>query len=228
MLNRINNKIMRKILSLLAIVTLLAVSCIKEVAVTDVQLNKSVMNLQAGDTEKFTVKILPQDATNQTVTWKSSDPTVAAVDNGMVTAITEGVTTITVTTANGNKTATCEITVTEPLAENGDRWKYTNESDGVIIELTFYPDENKLHIKSTPEELPILYRFMLQGNRFTEYRMEGNIMYEPDMDGNFDGEFKDSFSWIITYPTENEMILKKGGYISGTYITSCHFIRQIN
>jgi len=223
---------MRKILSLLAIVTLLAVSCIKEVAVTDVQLNKSVMNLQAGDTEKFTVKILPQDATNQTVTWKSSDPTVAAVDNGMVTAITEGVTTITVTTANGNKTATCEITVTEPLAENGDRWKYTNESDGVIIELTFYPDENKLHIKSTPEELP-LYRYRFGGNGFIKYHMEGNIMNWVgwmDEDGNFH-PYEYQKSWTITSPTEDEMIVEYCGISfpgPHTYINSYRFIRQIN
>jgi len=102
---------MKKTLSLLAIITLMAASCIKEVAVVDVQLNKPIMNLYIGDTEELTAKILPENATIQTVSWKSSDLTIATVDNGMVTAIAEGVTSITVSTADGNKTATCEVTV---------------------------------------------------------------------------------------------------------------------
>ena len=48
------------------------------------------------------------------MTWKSSDTKVATVDNGLVTAVAEGTATITVTTADGGKTATCEVTVTQP------------------------------------------------------------------------------------------------------------------
>lgn len=56
--------------------------------------------------------ILPAYATNQAVTWKSSDPAIAAVDqDGTVTPKAPGTATITVTTADGNKTASCRITV---------------------------------------------------------------------------------------------------------------------
>jgi len=63
-------------------------------------------------TLQLTATILPSDATVQTVRWTSSDPTVATVSNeGLVTAIAKGTTVITVTTDDGEKTATCDITV---------------------------------------------------------------------------------------------------------------------
>ena len=114
----------------------------------------------------------------------------------------------------------------EPEKPPTEVWKYTNERDGVIIVLTFCPDENKLHIKSTPEQLSPNY--MLGGNKATEYRMEGNIMYLPDHNGNFDEPWKDQFSWLITYPSENEMILNYRGVYVGIKITRYYFIRQIN
>ncbi|MCL2329467.1 MAG: Ig-like domain-containing protein [Bacteroidetes bacterium] len=59
------------------------------------------------------VIILPENATNKTVTWTSSDKTKATVDsNGKITAIAEGVTTI--TAKAGNKTATCVLTIFAP------------------------------------------------------------------------------------------------------------------
>ena len=55
----------------------------------------------------------PANATNKAVTWSSDNISVATVDaNGLVTAVAEGSATITVTTEDGNKTATCEVTVT--------------------------------------------------------------------------------------------------------------------
>ena len=54
----------------------------------------------------------PSDATNKNVTWSTSDASIATVTDGVVTAVAPGTATITVTTEDGNKTATCAVTVT--------------------------------------------------------------------------------------------------------------------
>ncbi|GAP71556.1 bacterial Ig-like domain [Candidatus Symbiothrix dinenymphae] len=81
------------------------------VAVTGVTLDKATTTLVIGGQETLTPNIAPNNATNQNVTWSSSNGAVASVSNGVVTAHTAGTATITVTTADGSKTATCEVTV---------------------------------------------------------------------------------------------------------------------
>ena len=62
---------------------------------------------KAGETLQLTATIYPDSATNKTVTWKSSDKTVATVDeSGLVTAVGNGTANITATTEDGNYTAT--------------------------------------------------------------------------------------------------------------------------
>ena len=64
----------------------------------------------------MTATVTPDNATSKSVSWKSSKPTVAFVDeNGKVTALAGGTATITATTSNG-LTATCEVTVTVPVS----------------------------------------------------------------------------------------------------------------
>ncbi|GHV79222.1 hypothetical protein AGMMS49944_10130 [Spirochaetia bacterium] len=62
--------------------------------------------------------VAPADATNQAVTWISSDTTKATVANGVVTAVAAGTATITVTTTDGSKTATCTVTVSAHIPTN--------------------------------------------------------------------------------------------------------------
>ena len=82
------------------------------VAVTGVTLNKTTLSLETGDSETLTAAIAPQNATNKNVSWSSINGAVATVDNtGKVTAVAKGVTTVTVSTVDGGKTATCEVTV---------------------------------------------------------------------------------------------------------------------
>ena len=81
------------------------------VEVTGVTLDKTEATLDVGGTIVLKATVAPGDATNKSISWKSSDTSVAVVDdNGVVTAVKAGTATITVTTENG-KTATCTITV---------------------------------------------------------------------------------------------------------------------
>ncbi len=87
--------------------------------VTDVSLNKTSLTLTDGGSETLTAIITPSNATNKNVTWSSEDTDVISVavdqtDNTKATvkALKEGSATITATTADGNKTATCTVTVT--------------------------------------------------------------------------------------------------------------------
>ncbi|NLL16997.1 MAG: Ig domain-containing protein [Clostridiales bacterium] len=83
-----------------------------ETPVAGVSLNKSVLDLFAGDSEVLIATIEPADATNTAVFWSSSDDSVATVNqSGLVTGIAEGTAIITVTTEDGSFTASCEVNV---------------------------------------------------------------------------------------------------------------------
>lgn len=84
--------------------------------VSGVTLDKTEVSLtKAGETAQLTVTVAPEDAANKKVTWTSSNPKVATVDeNGKVTAVGSGTCTITATTEDGAKAAECKITVNIP------------------------------------------------------------------------------------------------------------------
>ncbi len=80
---------------------------------TSVSLDKTQLNLQVGANATLTATVLPDDATNKKVSWSTSDATIAIVSNGTVSGVAAGTATITVTTEDGNQTATCSVTVTD-------------------------------------------------------------------------------------------------------------------
>lgn len=84
------------------------------VAVTGVTLDKSSATVNVNGTTQLTATVAPSNASNKNVTWKSSNTNIATVDsNGKVTGKAVGEATITVTTADGGKTATCKVTVSK-------------------------------------------------------------------------------------------------------------------
>ena len=84
-------------------------------SVQSVSLNKTAMELTVGDETTLTATINPSNASNKNVTWTSSNREVAIVTDGKVSAIKTGKATITVTTEDGDKTASCEITVKDKV-----------------------------------------------------------------------------------------------------------------
>ena len=83
------------------------------VAVTSVTVSSKTLNLEVGQTLTLTATVTPDNATDKTVTWTSSNDKVATVVDGTVAAVGEGTATITATAANGKKD-TCKVTVKVP------------------------------------------------------------------------------------------------------------------
>lgn len=85
----------------------------EDVHPTSVSVSPTTASVDMGSTVQLTETVLPSNATNKSVTWSSSNTSVATVNSsGLVTGISAGNATITVTTVDGSKTATCAITVT--------------------------------------------------------------------------------------------------------------------
>lgn len=85
------------------------------IAVTGVTVTPATASIAVGSTQQLNATVEPSNATNQAVTYTSSDEAVATVNaSGLVTAVGAGTATITATTADGSFTATSVITVTEP------------------------------------------------------------------------------------------------------------------
>jgi len=144
------------------------------VNVTGVSLNKNSDSIQAGTTTQLIATVAPSNATNQNVTWSSSNTSIATVNSsGLVTGVSAGSATITVTTVDGSKTATCAITVTpevltdyiltnilypgkEYIIANGNSgsvYMMSNESGGSrqLVGVSTTVSNNKISINATTE-----------------------------------------------------------------------------
>ena len=113
------------------------------VAVTGVKMDKETADLRAGETLQLTATVEPEGASNKSVSWTSSDESVATVSGeGVVTGLKAGDVTITATTAEGGFTATCTVKVAsmpvESVSLNSDEETiYVGET--VKLEATVMP-----------------------------------------------------------------------------------------
>ena len=99
------------------------------------------LNLEENNTYEFTPTLTPTNAYKDDLIWESSDTTVATVNNGVVTAVGVGNATITVKTADGNHTATCNVTVTNPIKYTAT-YKWNNGTEDKTKTEEFLPGEN--------------------------------------------------------------------------------------
>lgn len=85
------------------------------IALSSVSFMASIYSLGEGQTLNLNEQVVfyPADAANKALTWSSSNPSIAKVENGIVTPVSQGVSTITATTADGAISATCVIQVSE-------------------------------------------------------------------------------------------------------------------
>ena len=84
-------------------------------SVKGVSLDKASHTMEVGDTFILNETVNPEVATNKEVTWTSTNPHVASVNNGHVTAMGPGNAVIIVTTVEGNYKATCYVSVVRPV-----------------------------------------------------------------------------------------------------------------
>ncbi len=95
-----------------------------------IELNETDLEVEVGDKFNLEVTFYPANATNKNVTWKTSNKEVAVVDkNGIITAIAEGTVVITAITEDGDKTASCTITVEQKDEDDPDNIYFDNNDD---------------------------------------------------------------------------------------------------
>ena len=90
------------------------VTVLPPILATGVTLDKTALKLYEGDAAKLTATVGPENTTDKTIVWTSSDKTIATVKDGTVTAVKAG--TATITAACGEAKATCAVTVKAPVA----------------------------------------------------------------------------------------------------------------
>ena len=137
------------------------------VTVTGITLDKSSENLMVGKKLTLTAKVAPDNASNKSVTWKSSDTSIATVDNGVVKGIKAGTATITATTADQGKTVTCKITVKADLS--GDTKTKLKDKSGNQV---YYKSDGKYY-EATYADYYKDYKFYILKKEATEYKYTG-------------------------------------------------------
>ena len=92
--------------------------------INGISLDKTAVTLTEGETLTLKAAVSPDDATDKTVTWSSSNVAVATVENGVVTAVVAGTATITATA--GDYSATCVVTVESNVVDGIDQLTMDN------------------------------------------------------------------------------------------------------
>jgi uncharacterized protein YjdB len=120
------------------------------IAVTKVTLDKTEASVEVDGTVTLAATVSPENATDKTVTWSSSDKNIATVKDGKVMGVKAG--TVTITAKAGDKTATCLMTVTEKAPEEVPVDKIIiSEADGTPVAAVTSAVENNvatLHVEA--------------------------------------------------------------------------------
>lgn len=164
----------------------------KSIAVTGVSLNYEMVELEVDDTLTLIETIEPYNATNQNVSWLSSNENVASVNNGLVTALSAGESVITVTTEDGNYTASCSFNVSTKEEETP---YIPVESDGILTiseagEYTLEKDYKQIYVNAPEKEV------VVNMNGHTIENDENSPIYVLDCDSFDISATKNTVSYI--------------------------------
>lgn len=203
--------------------------------VTSITLNPSRLMLEAGEQRDITATVLPNNATDKTILWKSSNPSVATVDNGTIKAVSNGTASIIATSIDGEISATCAVTVKcthnyqisvtpattksngsieEVCAKCGDKKSQTiHRVDGINLSKTSYTYNGKLR-------KPSVSIVDTQGNSLTSGRdyqvsypgitaQAGICQVRIDFMGNYHGSVSKQFKILPKSVSFTKVIPKK-------------------
>ena len=84
-----------------------------DVEVSGVVISNSSIELKKGDTKKLSVKVMPENATDKSVVWISSNSNIVSVDNGNIVAKESGIALVSVISSDGKYKSSCEVLVTD-------------------------------------------------------------------------------------------------------------------
>ena len=177
------------------------------VHVESVSLDKAELKLTPGATAALNATVLPENATNKAVTFSSSSTAAATVDaNGVVTAVAVGDSVITATSTDGNKTATCNVTV-------------KNVFTGLSLEDASVPFDRANHTINLTGDLPTGATFtyvdgfanaMLPGTHVIKGVVKGEGYYDLELAANLTITHEKSFTPYVvnnfeTYANDNAL-----------------------
>ena len=163
----------------------ITISSATNIPVQSVSLDKTSLGLTEGETAQLTATVLPDNATNKNVTWSTSNASIATVDaNGLVTAVSAGTATITVTTEDGSFIANCTVTVREDVPDRPVSIPDTHEIELIAGEggeaktnLTNAGAGTKITVTATPNDGYELAYITVDGER-----IDGTTFKMPDND----------------------------------------------
>lgn len=158
------------------------------ISVTNVSLDKQDISLQIGNGAFVTstnlyATVEPQNATNKNLTWSSSNPNIADVNNGLITAKSEGTVTITVTTQDSNKQATCNVTVTN--VENTNLQSAYVNTEVLRVRKEPYTTSTIISYVYQDEQVIILQKDYLNDGTYNWYKVQTTNGYVGFLASNY-------------------------------------------
>ena len=128
------------------------------VQVTEITLDKADVSLKEGESVTLIATVKPDNATNKSVTWTSSNEAVATVDNsGKVTGVKEGNATITATTVDGGKKATCAVIINFDNGNNQEELVVTGDAPYVSAYVATLTGYANLPLELGSAEVGVVY-----------------------------------------------------------------------
>lgn len=197
------------------------------IPVTGISLSKSNTSVTVGSTVTLIATVTPSNATNKTITWSTSNSSVATVSNGTVTGKSSGTVTITATSNNG-KSASCSITV-QAVGTNG--WVGSANAGSISISKTSFAaslDNANVSNSASADINTLRYRvYNSDGLTYTDYTPTISYSWVVSGDG-LSVDQSNTVSTSVTYASRGATvgaarsgsIKRKAIFTYGSYSTS--------
>ncbi len=214
-----------------------------EIPVSGVTLNQSSITVSLETSKTLEATVSPSNATNKNVIWSSADSTIATVSSsGVVSGVSVGNTTVTVTTEDGGYTASCEVKVKESsdadwtimiyMSGNDLESSYTSGTYSYETGLATADIMEIVSVENQPDTVNIIIEtggasswesnFGVKSNKLGRWHVENNQLVEDAQLDNANmgavSTFQSFLEWGLTeYPAERTMVIlwNHGGAMQG-------------